>query len=570
MILLLLYLSQLFSFTPAFPNTSTPQPTVVLDSVHVQPDSTFILPVRFQGLDSLPVTAYQFSFSYDTAFIEIDSINTTGTQSESGLVQANMDTPGILNVAAALNQPLSASGVLLELHVKATDETGSIPLRFDSFMFNEGEGEINFVDGQIAIEPWEPDYILSADTIRVHTNQTAELPIHISSSSEGLYSGSFSIQFDPDLIQEVEIALAGTLLGIPEALVDFSIPSPGIMDVIFASSSPLAWSGVPLMRLVFDSTEEYGQSSVQFHKVKINENDQAVSTRAGLVSIIPPFIFGDTNEDEEISYIDAVLILRHLLQLAHLEGDALDAADVSGNQQITSYDASLILRFIAGDISCFPVSHDCPPGKRFLAVEEAQHHTAPTFYWNRLFSASTLMLEQASSRTGVYSLDVSIAVGSDSHAPPDIQSLLPAEWIMTSRLSNGVLSISLAGPTPLLPGPIFSVEDVIHQAQISVNGMPTPTSAEMSVAPDIQITALYPTPFKHTAHLYYSLSHSVDVKITLYDVLGRRVHQPFSGFVDAGEHHVRIGGESLSSGLYVLHLVTSDGLYDETYILKRE
>lgn len=67
------------------------------------------------------------------------------------------------------------------------------------------------------------------------------------------------------------------------------------------------------------------------------------------------FQYGDVNNDGSITSYDASLVLQYLA--GNLEADelVLGAADVSGDGVVTSYDVSLILQRIAGNFNEFPV-----------------------------------------------------------------------------------------------------------------------------------------------------------------------------------------------------------------------
>ena len=57
---------------------------------------------------------------------------------------------------------------------------------------------------------------------------------------------------------------------------------------------------------------------------------------------------GDADRDGEITVYDASLILRYLAGLVEEDDIDLVAADVDGDGDVTVYDASLIQRYLAG------------------------------------------------------------------------------------------------------------------------------------------------------------------------------------------------------------------------------
>ncbi len=68
----------------------------------------------------------------------------------------------------------------------------------------------------------------------------------------------------------------------------------------------------------------------------------------------------------------------------------------------------------------------------------------------------------------------------------------------------------------------------------------------------------YPNPFNASTMIRYTLTRPGDVKVTVFDLLGRRVAELYDGVVRPGEHTVSFDGSGLSSGTYFLHLDTPD------------
>jgi len=66
-------------------------------------------------------------------------------------------------------------------------------------------------------------------------------------------------------------------------------------------------------------------------------------------------LYGDVSGDGQISAYDAALTAQAVVGLATLTADQAKAADVSGDKQITAYDAALIAQKVVGLIAKFPV-----------------------------------------------------------------------------------------------------------------------------------------------------------------------------------------------------------------------
>ncbi|MEM6336889.1 MAG: T9SS type A sorting domain-containing protein, partial [Bacteroidota bacterium] len=81
-----------------------------------------------------------------------------------------------------------------------------------------------------------------------------------------------------------------------------------------------------------------------------------------------------------------------------------------------------------------------------------------------------------------------------------------------------------------------------------------PTSSRLTLAP------VYPNPFETEATLTFAVAEDADVRLALYDVLGREVHVVFEGRVPAGESRsIRIRGHELRPGTYFARLTDSRG-----------
>ena len=83
----------------------------------------------------------------------------------------------------------------------------------------------------------------------------------------------------------------------------------------------------------------------------------------------------------------------------------------------------------------------------------------------------------------------------------------------------------------------------------------SPTAAESDELPDrVRLYANYPNPFNPTTTISYALPAAGDVRLEVFDGLGRRVAVLANGVRQAGRHDVTFDAEGLPSGLYVYRL----------------
>jgi hypothetical protein len=68
----------------------------------------------------------------------------------------------------------------------------------------------------------------------------------------------------------------------------------------------------------------------------------------------------------------------------------------------------------------------------------------------------------------------------------------------------------------------------------------------------------YPNPFNPTTTVQFDLAESGDIKLELFDVLGRHIVTPADGYMQAGRHSVNIGAANWASGVYLYRLTTNN------------
>ena len=95
--------------------------------------------------------------------------------------------------------------------------------------------------------------------------------------------------------------------------------------------------------------------------------------------------------------------------------------------------------------------------------------------------------------------------------------------------------------------------------------------AQQEAVPDeVKLRPNYPNPFRRTTTIEYSLPSAQDVRLVIYDVLGRRVETIVDGRKEAGFHTLQWdGGRSLASGMYFARLVAGSTTKTERLVIIR-
>jgi photosystem II stability/assembly factor-like uncharacterized protein len=89
---------------------------------------------------------------------------------------------------------------------------------------------------------------------------------------------------------------------------------------------------------------------------------------------------------------------------------------------------------------------------------------------------------------------------------------------------------------------------------------------------EITLNPNYPNPFNPITTISFTLPHAGEVKLAVYDVLGRNVgKEPFasSSVYSAGEHRVTFDGADLSSGIYFVRMEAGKMVQTRKMILLR-
>jgi len=69
----------------------------------------------------------------------------------------------------------------------------------------------------------------------------------------------------------------------------------------------------------------------------------------------------------------------------------------------------------------------------------------------------------------------------------------------------------------------------------------------------------YPNPFNSATTIEFALPEDGEVKIAIYDILGRRISEPLSDFIPAGNHKINIDMSDFPSGLY-FYVLSADNI----------
>ena len=97
-------------------------------------------------------------------------------------------------------------------------------------------------------------------------------------------------------------------------------------------------------------------------------------------------------------------------------------------------------------------------------------------------------------------------------------------------------------------------------------------SFETKIPAEFTLHQNYPNPFNPITTIQYELPQRLDVQITIYDMLGRKVHEFIAQKQLAGNHSIQwsgkdINGNPVSAGIYFYQLKAGDFVQTKKMVL---
>ncbi|MFB6285668.1 MAG: DUF4397 domain-containing protein [Candidatus Bipolaricaulia bacterium] len=270
-----------FQFQEGTPAAATTDGSVEVKDVFVSlPDITtrtgqeVEIDINVSDLTDLGARSFQFDLPFDPAVLSGIEVVQEGTLSQGMSLQSTI-SGGEVSVAAAQSDPLEGSGTLLT--IRATLMTGSTPLEFSTFQFNEGRisagtdpGSVQAAD-VVATFPEFPAAVGTSQTFAVRTTDLNGLDV---------FSYEFTFEFDPSVINVTGLSTEGTL---SETVDNTDITVNGDSAVVaVASTSPIEGEG-PLIKIQTEIIGA-GESPLRARSFQFNEGSPSVVTVPGSIT----------------------------------------------------------------------------------------------------------------------------------------------------------------------------------------------------------------------------------------------------------------------------------------------
>jgi hypothetical protein len=294
---------------------------------------------------------------------------------------------------------------------------------------------------------------------------------------------------------------------------------------------------------------------------------------------------------DAISPMDASYILQNVVMIRDLDPVQSAAGDVTGNGDVTAYDASHVLSYTVGNISGFDGgvwvidaygdyfgSVDVHFGGGFLEADaEAILVGDVTANWNQQ------ILKRPAGPARVASLDVSDAswrlrmergapvygarVILTAEVPIEVAELTVMDgWISAWRSEGNQLYVSLAGTNPIVdPAELLQISPVgehmpqLSNVEIELNDGAISADMKLVVPRQFALHLPSPNPFNPSTQVTYEIPDQSVVKLAVYNSLGQLVRtlvdtQQAPGFYRVTWNGRDNVGREMASGAYMLVL----------------
>lgn len=113
----------------------------------------------------------------------------------------------------------------------------------------------------------------------------------------------------------------------------------------------------------------------------------------------------------------------------------------------------------------------------------------------------------------------------------------------------------------IVGGNIFGEREYLYVID-NLDGVPVSNEREIKRVTDFRLKQNYPNPFNPSTNISYALPEAAEIRLSVYDLLGREVATIVNSRKQAGNHTARFDAGNLSSGIYIYRI--SAGSFSQT------
>jgi len=307
-----------------------------------------------------------------------------------------------------------------------------------------------------------------------------------------------------------------------------------------------------------------------------------------------------------ISAFDAALVLQYAVGALSFTSDQKMAGDVTGNERVTAFDASMILRRVVNLIDAFPSGKDwafAPESRMYLLLntDQTEQNYLGMVYgdvsgnWSpgggsrpvgtgarRIYlsdateeGGATILPVTLDDAEGVLSAELVMEYDSDRMRVVDVQKgEITSGYEMAYNAEGDRIRIALAGAYACEgrgnlarirlemtgeAGELQIAEALLNEGRIPVRII----ERKPEIPRGYSLSQNYPNPFNPQTTITYEVTKTIAVHLSIYTLTGRRIRTLVDGERRVGSHSVVWDGRDesgwdVASGVYLCWMIAGD------------
>jgi len=398
-------------------------------------------------------------------------------------------------------------------------------------------------------------------------NTEIEIPVTVSNlTNEDIIAYQFTVLYDQQYLTATGTNTSGTLSDDNWTVFE-NIQEPGKIVIGAFGTSEIAGNGT-LVKLKFNVNGTAGITPLTFEDFVFNSGNPQPILQDGFVNILLG-LCGDANEDQNVFAEDAALTAQHAIGLITLTPGGEQNADVDFSNDVTAFDAALILRSVIGlplpVATCFDGNStdgaDDLPGGMVLAFE-------PFAYSDLGNEVEVSYKLSGMNAAGIISFQFEIE-GLNETASISMLGEESGNMVYSHRTGNKFKSAIVNAENLTGESIGFKIRmskdnpvDNMVIKNILANNYEGEDLVITNIEDDVAITdynlvGAYPNPFNPSTNIVFQLPERNMVTLEVYDILGRKIKTLFNGEADAGKVEIKWNGDNefgnrVATGNYIV------------------
>ena len=421
--------------------------------------------------------------------------------------------------------------------------------------------------GSVDYEPFLTDgtrvMTVSVPDTTVGRGASVIVPVNIESATGlGIVAAQITLIYDASIVTATKAVTEGTIAS-GWSDITYNV-TDGQIVIWMAGTTELVGTGA-LVNISFDvsaTTDPGSISPLALLEMLLNEGNVPVTTVDHGVFTVAG-MYGDVTDDGSVTSFDASMILRYGVGLIDLNSMQQALADVTDDGTISALDASYVLQYVVGLITSFPAEGGSAP--KWASLERSIR-LGRSEQWNDGWTISILIDEMDGVLAGEIEL---IYTGVDVREVRTVD--LASEYLSAVNVADGRIQLSFAGARSsagsgrivemVFDGmPVLSID----RARLNEGSIPVQIAeGGIEIPSAYRLSQNCPNPFNPETTIQYDVAQTSTVHLSVYALTGQLVRTLANAAHPAGSYTVAWDGtdstgRDVASGVYLCRMVSGE------------